>query len=231
MSKKSRRRNKKILGALGALGALALATRRRNAAIDKGIQSAEDDKGSEMVSKTIMDNMPKKKKSFYNDPITTGGKGVKQGFRTTSANVQKDLVDPPGFFGLKSKKKYSFLPKKKPELKFGQVKDKTGEIKTIKPFESAGLNFGISKRKVDKTQAAVNKANKEMSKGMLPPQLRTPGRTNITTDQGNFRQGLKDFGNFIFPKANFKSGGRVKKTKATGAAKRGFGRAYKKGKR
>ena len=65
MSKKSRRRNKKILGALGALGALALAARgRRNAAIDKGIQSAEDDKGSAMVSKTIMDNMPKKKKTI-----------------------------------------------------------------------------------------------------------------------------------------------------------------------
>ena len=48
MSKKSRRRNRKILGALGALGALALATRKRNAAIDKGIQSAEDDKGSAM---------------------------------------------------------------------------------------------------------------------------------------------------------------------------------------
>ena len=234
MSKKSRRRNKKILGALGALGALALATRRRDAAIDKGIKSAEDDKGSDMVSttKTIQDNMPKKKKSVYPDPIMTGGQGTKQGFKTTSANVQKDLVDPPGFFGLKSKKKVSFLPKKKPEVKFGQIKDKkTGEIKTLTPFKSSGLSLGIGNRKVDKTQAAVNRANREMSEGMLPPQLRNPGRTNITTAQGENRQFLKDIGNFLLPKANFKSGGRVKKAKATGAAKRGFGRAYKKGKR
>ena len=42
---------------------------------------------------------------------------------------------------------------------------------------------------------------------------------------------LIDFGNFIFPKANFKSGGRVKKTKVTGIAKRGFGKALKKGKK
>ena len=247
MSKKSRRRNKKILGALGALGALALAARgRRNAAIDKGIQSAEDDKGSEMVSKTIMDNMPKKKKSFYNDPITTGGKGVKQGFRTTSANVQKDLVDPPGFFGIKSKKKYSFLPKKKPELKFGQVKDKQGEIKTLTPFDSAGLRLSIGNRKVDKTQAAVNKANKEMAAGMLPPQLREPGRTNITTRQGENRRMLKNIFNFDGIKksepsfsgllndrdAAAKDGGRItKKGVKRGAAKRGFGRAYTKGRR
>ena len=49
MSKKSRRRNKKILGAL-LLGGLGLAARnKRNAAIDAGIQSAEDDKGSDMA--------------------------------------------------------------------------------------------------------------------------------------------------------------------------------------
>ena len=49
MSKKSRRRNKKILGAL-LLGGLGLAARnKRNSAIDAGIQSAEDDKGSDMM--------------------------------------------------------------------------------------------------------------------------------------------------------------------------------------
>ena len=49
MSKKSRRRNKKILGAL-LLGGLGLAARnKRNAAIDAGIKSAEDDSGSDML--------------------------------------------------------------------------------------------------------------------------------------------------------------------------------------
>jgi len=58
MSKKSRRRNKKILGAL-LLGGLGLAARnKRNKAIDTGIQSAEDDKGSDMAPDVII---PKKK--------------------------------------------------------------------------------------------------------------------------------------------------------------------------
>ena len=67
-----------------------------------------------------------------------------------------------------------------------------------------------------------------MSEGRLPPQLRAPGRTDITTAQGENRQFLRNLGNLIFPKANFKSGGKV--TKRKGAAKRGFGRAFKGGK-
>ena len=58
MSKKSRKRNKKILGAL-LLGGLGLAAKnRRNKAIDTGIQSAEDDKGSDMAPTVVT---PKKK--------------------------------------------------------------------------------------------------------------------------------------------------------------------------
>ena len=249
MSKKSRRRNKKILGALGALGALALAARgRRNAAIDKGIQSAEDDKGSEMLSKTIMDNMPKKKKTVYQDPIMTGGKGVKQGFKTTSANVQKGKVDAPGFLGFKFSSPK--IKMKTPDVKFGQVVTDSGEIKTIRPFESAGLTLGPTSSGTSRTQKAVNKANREMAAGMLPPQLRAPGRTNITTRQGENRKAIKDFINKINPFSDgikksgpsfsglaegdyaAKDGGRItKKGVKRGAAKRGFGRAYKKGRR
>ena len=57
MSKKSRKRNKKILAAIGlGLGAAAMAS--RNKSIDKGIQSANDDKGSDMASTVVT---PKKK--------------------------------------------------------------------------------------------------------------------------------------------------------------------------
>ena len=51
MSKKSRRRNKKILGALALLGTgLAMANRnKRNAAIEAGVQSQKDDSGSDML--------------------------------------------------------------------------------------------------------------------------------------------------------------------------------------
>ena len=51
MSKKSRRRNKKILAMLALAGGAAMAGRRkRNAAIDTGIASAEADKGSAMLA-------------------------------------------------------------------------------------------------------------------------------------------------------------------------------------
>ena len=59
MSKKSRRRNKKILATIAALGGAAmLANRRRNNAIDVGIQSAEDDKGSDMMEFKTQDVVP-----------------------------------------------------------------------------------------------------------------------------------------------------------------------------
>ena len=252
MSKKSRKRNRRLLKTALLLGGLGLAARnKRNAAIDKGIQSAEDDKGSAMVSKTIMDNMPKKKepkkkKSVYDDPIMTGGKGVKQGFKTTSANVQKDLIDPPGLLSQgKIKFDEPIISMKTPEVKFGQVKDKdSGEIKTLTPFKSAGLTLGGVKTNKSRKDRAVELANKQMAEGMLPPQLRNPGRTNITTRQGENRRAIKNFFNLdgIRSEPSFsglaegdfaaKDGGRItKKGVKRGAAKRGFGRAYIKGRK
>ena len=129
----------------------------------------------------------------------------------------------------------------KPNLKFGQVINKKGDVQTLRPFENSGLTLGISNRKTNKTNAAVNKANKEMSKGMLPPQLRSPGRTNITTAQGDFRRKIKDI--FTNPNINLsaqqgftdvtgaKKGGRIVKTKSGGKAVRGYGKAYMKGRK
>jgi len=198
MSKKSKRRNRRILGALAVLGTgLALANRGKGTEMSNiSVDSGRDGDSSSAAARIKANTKTPEK--VYQDAIMRGEKGTK------------------------------FV---KPDLKFGQVINKKGDVQTIRPFENAGLNLGISKRKTNKTQAAVNRANREMSEGMLPPQLRNPGRTNITTAQGENRNFFKDMGNLIFPKANFKSGGRVKKAKATGAAKRGFGRAFKGGKR
>ena len=121
------------------------------------------------------------------------------------------------------------------KLRFGQVVDRKGNVKRVKPFESAGLTLGGVKTNTSRAQRAANLANKEMSQGKLPPQLRVPGRTNITTKQGDFRRNVKNFftpqessKEFGLGMYDMKDGGRVKKRK--GAAKRGFGRAYKGGK-
>ena len=198
MSKKSRRRNRRLLKALGAglaIAGLGGAFKKRPSGIGTGVGGGRD--AAEFKEKAV----PAK---VYQDAILRGGVGVKPG-----------------------------------KLRFGQVVDKKGDIKTIKPFESAGLTLGGIKTNKTKTQRAVDLANKQMSKGMLPPQLRSPGRTNITTKQGEFRKAVKDF---FTPKTQnfnesefktsdfdyFKKGGRV--IKKVGAAKRGFGKAYKGGK-
>jgi len=68
MSKKSRRRNKKILGLLGAIGLGLAAKNKRNKAIDTGIQSAEDDKGSDMAPTVVI---PKKKPVIADTKVDT----------------------------------------------------------------------------------------------------------------------------------------------------------------
>ena len=91
MSKKSRRRNRKILGALAALGGAAmLANRRRNASIE-----------TNEAKEAGFDIPAVKSKSIYTDPIMKGGKGVKAakvgGFPrlkvTDRGNVIRDGVD------------------------------------------------------------------------------------------------------------------------------------------
>ena len=88
MSKKSRRRNRKILGALGALGALALMGR------NKGTAAAD------VVStpKTIMDSMPKRPKLNEKSIRVKDGKvftikGAKEGKPPKMAGI-----DTPGIY-------------------------------------------------------------------------------------------------------------------------------------
>ena len=79
MSKKSRKRNKKILAAIGlGLGAAAMASRKKaDLASTEDGKSAKADRGFTMAD---VANTPKKdtaKKSDYKDSIMSGGSGVK----------------------------------------------------------------------------------------------------------------------------------------------------------
>ena len=100
MSKKSRRRNQKILGALAAITGLTLANKGKgmensNISVDSG----RGGDSSSAMARRIANMAP----SVYQDDIMRGGSGVKSS---------------------------------RPNLTFGQVIDKQGEVKTIKPFSN-----------------------------------------------------------------------------------------------
>ena len=85
MSKKSRKRNKKILAAIGiGLGAAAIAKNKRDKSIDSGIKSAEDDKGSDMAP------VVSKKKST---PIAPRAVNVATPTKRSNASTAGDFIN------------------------------------------------------------------------------------------------------------------------------------------
>jgi len=198
MSKKSRRRNRKILGALGALGALALMGRR------KGTAAADVDSGRGSGLRPTVDDKPKTPKKVYTDPIMKGGKGVKPSKVvprlkvTDRGNVIRDGVDT-GVGNMKTK----FIGG---DGKIFQGGKEVGEVGVTSP--------GIS----------VRNDGSIMAKGVLYPNKTAYANRNkvqmepvegVTIPEENFKTSEFDY---------FAKGGRVKKKTA---AKRGFGRAYK----
>ena len=174
MSKKSRKRNKRLLALAGVITAGTLAAKnKRNASIDKGIKSAEDDKGSDMAPV-----VPKKKPdSKMPDNL--------------SKNTGKD--------------------NKPVKLRFGQVKDKTGEIKATKPFSF------LSGSKKDDKPALPGKTMAESN------QVPTKRLGDTYYSDGSKRLGANNRStSTTLP--GMKSGGRVK---GCGKALRGFGKAMK----
>ena len=185
MSKKSRKRNKRILGAL-LLGGLGLAAANRN-------------KGPVSTKTTIMDSMPKEDMEF----------------KETVVSTPKTIMD-----SMPAKAKKNPLSKR--------IKKNTNEVYTIKGGNTGVGNEksifvgddGYIRRGKDATPMTTGKfgtyrADQEMKRGALPPQLRVP-RASTTYSPGN--DGL----------SYFKKGGRVK---GCGIAKKGFGRAMKKGRK
>ena len=196
MSKKSRRRNRKILGALAALGGAAmLANRRRNASIaDNEAKESGFDippvKPKVTTPKTIMDNKPKVN-PIPRLKVTDRGNVIKKGVDTGVGNMKTKFIGGDG--------------------KIFQGGKQVGEVGVTSP--------GIS----------VRSDGSIMAKGVLYPNKAAYANRNKV----NKVQPVEDV---IIPEENFNTsefdyfakGGRVKKKPF---AKRGFGRAYKKGRK
>jgi hypothetical protein len=200
MSKKSRRRNRKILGALAALGGAAmLANRRRNASIADN-EAKESGFNIPMVKpkvttpKTIMDNKPKVN-PIPRLKVDSIGQVYKKGVNTGVGN-----------------KKTAFI-NRNPEMGTGVGIYKGGKkVKDLNPNAINVLSDGsiMAKGVTYPNKAAYANRNK------------TPKMENVegvTIPEENFKTSEFDY---------FAKGGRVKKKPF---AKRGFGRAYKKGRK
>ena len=189
MSKKSRRRNKRILGALGALGALALMGRNR------GTAAANVDSGRGSGLRPTVDDMPKTVKTPKNTVVST----------------PKTIMDS--------------MPKR-PKLNEKSIRVKDGKVFTIKgakegkPPKMAGIDTpGIYVRDDGRITAGGKQyLNKQQyaSRNEKPAMLSDSMFYEGTPQNSEFDQMVFD--------SVYAKGGRVKKKTA---AKRGFGRAYK----
>jgi len=198
MSKKSRRRNKKILGALGALGALAMLGGRKKPVSTKT---------------TIMDNMPKNDMEFKETIVATP-KVV------TTKNTIMDSMPA------------------RPKLNENSIRVKDGKVFTIKdakkgiPSKRSGIDTpGIHVHDDGRITAGGKQyLNKQhyASRNKKPAMLGT-NYYKAPPVQSDMEQYIIDNPFAI----SAKKGGRIVKGKKTavrtGAAKRGFGRAYLKG--
>jgi len=198
MSKKSRRRNKKILGALAAIGLGLAAKNRRNKAIDTGIQSAEDDKGSDMMEF---------KEQVVSTPVTTGTTIMD----SMPARPKKNQLSKR--IKKNTNKVYTIQDAKKGEPA------KVGNTSSIFQGEDGYLRSGVDATPMTAGRYGTYKAAQEMKKGMLPPQLRAPKISTPRTYNEISPFAAKDGG-----RAKLKSGGKVK---GCGKALRGYGRAMK----
>ena len=189
MSKKSRRRNKKILGALGALGALALMGRR------KGTAAADVNSGRGSGLRPTVDDMPKTVKTPKNTAVST----------------PKTIMDS--------------MPKR-PKLNEKSIRVKDGKVFTI-----AGAKAGDKPKRVGiDTPGILVRDDGRITAGgkqfLNKEQYASRNKKPAMLDPGMFYEGApqnSDFDQMVFDSV-YAKGGRVKKKTA---AKRGFGRAYK----
>ena len=191
MSKKSRRRNKRLLALAGLAGAVALSNRKAKA----DLASTEDGKNAKATS------------------VPTGPKELGISTRAKKSTATKSDSTMPD--NLSKNMGKNNAPQK---IRFGQVIDKKGDVQTLKPFTNSGLNFGLSGREAG-PNAPQNQPKKERIPLFESPRNKA---IRLSTASGKANAAAQAM------MGGYKKGGRVR---GCGIAKRGLGRAMKKGKR
>ena len=200
MSKKSRKRNKKILAAIGiGLGAAAMASRnKKDQSITKpsvadvaGPKKDTAKKDTAVTTpRTIQDNK-------YKGPRNTKSIRVKE-------NTNKVYTDATG----------------------GESTAKEGNKKSNFIGKDGNVRRGVDATPMTPGPRGTARAASEMSRGMLPPQLRKPRASN-TFGPGN--DGLSSYKSG--GRANYKHGGSTGSSKSSGCEIKGTSPILMKGKR
>jgi len=165
MSKKSRRRNKRLLALAGLAGAVALSNRnKRNASItdNENKESGMDISPKAYITKKKSSTTPITTKTTVMDNIPARPKK-----NELSKRIQKN-----------TNKVYTIQDAKK------GIPAKEGNTKSIFKGEDGYLRSGKDATPMTTGRYGTYKAAQEIKKGMLPPQLRTP-RGPVTYSPGN----------------------------------------------
>jgi len=206
MSKKSRKRNKKILAAIGlGLGAVALANRKPKQS------DVSQDSGRGSGLRDTVDTPKKtttKKETTVTTPKTIQDNKYKGSRNTKSIRVKKN-----------TNKIYT-------DATGGESTAKEGNTKSTFKGEDGYLRKGKDATPMTGGRFGTAKAASEISKGALPPQLRKP-KASQTFGSGNDGLSYMAKGG----RAGYKSGGSTGSSKASGCAIRGTSPILLKGKK
>jgi hypothetical protein len=207
MSKKSRRRNRRLLTALAALGGAAMLAGR-----GRGTAAANVDSGRGSGLRPTVDNMPKNIDKVISDvPVRTPTTiqdsmprvGMKMGDIQPKNVKSKRVMDDGKVFTIEGAKK--------------GIEPKVGNPKSL--FKSGNTIFRGGKPFTKETL----KAQREMERGMLPPQLRVPVVRTPVIDDSFFSDAMaKDGGKIVKTETGGKA---VRPKKKTRIQVRGFGKA------
>jgi len=198
MSKKSRKRNKKILAAIGiGLGAAALASKKRNASIQ-----ANEAKESGFDIPTVKSTAKKKTPNVKTSTTVMDSMPAKTPKNQKSKRIQKN-----------TNKVYTIEGAKKGEPA------KVGNKKSTFIGDDGYLRKGENATPMTGGKYGTARAASEISKGALPPQLRAPKKPETFGSRNDGLSYMAKGG-----RAEYKSGGKVK---GCGKALRGFGKAMK----
>ena len=195
MSKKSRKRNKKILAAIGiGLGAAAMASRKPK----QSDVSQDSGRGSGLRDTVDTKKTTPKKDTTVNTPRTIQDNKYKGPRNTKSIRVKEN-----------TNKVYT-------DATGGESTAKEGNKKSNFIGKDGNVRRGVDATPMTPGPRGTARAASEMSRGMLPPQLRKPRASN-TFGPGN--DGLSSYKSG--GRANYKHGGSTGSSKSSGCEIKG----------